>query len=293
VIGPLDLLLDGRERALGAYLVDTDEGLAIFDCGPSTTLPALDAELVHLGIDWRDIQHVLISHIHLDHAGGTGQLVRRHPHLTVWVSELGAPHLVDPSRLEASARRLFGAAYDRLWGETVAVPRDRIRIAQTDVLGLECFPSPGHAAHHVSYVDRDGVMYNGDANGVRIAPWRYIVPATPPPEIDLEAWSRTLDEIERRGPERLALFHFGVFDAREHLPRQREQLRLWSERVRSGVGEDEFVALAHAGLVEEDGPEAVAVYELPAPAWQNYRGLRRYWDKRLAAEADAASAVGT
>src|SRR3989442_15398814 len=102
MIGPLDLLLDGCERALGAYLIETDDGLALFDCGPATTLSTLDARLAEVGIDWREIRHVLLSHIHLDHAGGTGQLVRCHPHLTVWVSELGAPHLVDPSRLESS-----------------------------------------------------------------------------------------------------------------------------------------------------------------------------------------------
>src|SRR5438477_1464879 len=179
MLGPLDLLLEGQERALGAYVVPTREGFALFDCGPSTTVGALDAALAARGIGWGDIRHILLSHIHLDHAGGAGLLVRRHPHLKVWVSEIGAPHLVDPTRLEASSRRLFGGDYDRLWGEVVPVPRDRIYVVGSDVLGLECFASPGHAAHHVTYVDGDGVMYNGDANGVRITPYRYIVPATP------------------------------------------------------------------------------------------------------------------
>jgi glyoxylase-like metal-dependent hydrolase (beta-lactamase superfamily II) len=289
MIGPIDLLLDGRERALGAYVVDTAAGPAVFDCGPTTTLPALDAELERQGLAWSDVRHLLLSHIHLDHAGGAGALVRSHPHLTVWVSEIGAPHLVDPGRLEASARRLFGDAFDRLWGEIVPVPQERIRLVGPSVLGLDCFPSPGHAAHHVTFVDRDGVMYNGDANAVRIAPYRYIVPATPPPEIDLEAWARTLDEIERRQPERVALFHFGVFDPREHVPRQREQLALWAERVRRGMDEETFVALMHEELAAEDGPDAVPVYELPAPAWQSYRGLRRYWDKLSAAGPSAGA----
>jgi glyoxylase-like metal-dependent hydrolase (beta-lactamase superfamily II) len=287
MLGPLDLLLDGQERALGAYVLETDEGPAVFDCGPSTTLCNLDAALAGHGLDWSEIRHVLLSHIHLDHAGGAGNLARRHPHLTVWVSELGAPHLIDPSRLEASARRLFGASYDRLWGETVPVPAERIRIVGSDVLGLDCFPSPGHAAHHVTYLDRDGVMFNGDASGVRIAPCHSIFAGTPPPEIDLEAWAATFDEFERRQPERVALFHFGVFDAREHLPRHREQLAVWSERVRGGMGEEEFVALVHEEVAAVDGAGEVRFYELPAPAWQGYRGLRRYWDKRGVAEAAA------
>jgi glyoxylase-like metal-dependent hydrolase (beta-lactamase superfamily II) len=280
MIGPLDLLLDGQERAIGAYVIESPEGLALFDCGPSTTLPTLAAQLAIHGLGWEDIRHVLLSHIHLDHAGGAGHLARDHPHLTFWVSEVGAPHLVDPTRLVASARRLFGDDFDRLWGGVVPVPAERLRPTARAAAGLDCFPSPGHARHHVNYVDGDGVMYSGDANGVRVAPYRFIVPAAPPPEIDLDAWSRTLDEIERRRPERLALIHFGLFDPAEHLPRQREQLALWSDRVRAGFDEEEFVAAAHADLIETDGLGAVTFYELPAPAWHSFRGLRRYWDKR-------------
>src|SRR6185312_11261484 len=145
-------------------------GLALFDCGPSSTLPALEAGLAEHDLRIEDIRHLLLSHIHLDHAGAAGALVRRHPHLTVWVSEIGAPHLVDPSRLERSARRLYGDLFDELWGELAPVPAANVRLAKGEVLGLDAFPTPGHAHHHVSYLDDEGTLYAGDATGVRIQP---------------------------------------------------------------------------------------------------------------------------
>ena len=155
------------------------------------------------GLELQDLRHLLLSHIHLDHAGAAGVLVREHPTLQVHVSEIGAPHLADPSRLEASARRLYGDAFDTLWGELAPVPRAEHPRRGTDVLGLECFPSPGHASHHVCYLAGDGTLYAGDAAGVRLQPDRTVLPPTPPPEFDLEAWNRTIDEIEKRRPSSL------------------------------------------------------------------------------------------
>ena len=148
------------------------------------------------------------------------------------------------------------------------------------VLGLECFPSPGHAAHHVCYLAADGTLYAGDAAGVRIMPERHIWPVAPPPEVDLDAWERTIDELELRAPQRLALIHFGVVaQPRDHLRRLRRQLRVWAQRVRQGMDEDEFVEAARADI--EDEGEAW-YYERAAPLWQSFRGLRRYWDKAAA-----------
>ena len=209
---PLDLLHCGDERRIAAYLVETDDGLALFDCGPTSCLPALHEALAGRGVELRDVRHLLLSHIHLDHAGAAGALVREHPSLVVHVSEVGAPHLVDPSRLEASARRLYGESFDELWGELVAIPEANVEIVGDRVVGLACFPAPGHAWHQVSYHHEDGTLYNGDAAGVRIEPGNFVFAPTPPPEIDLDAWERTLDEIERHSPRRLALVHFGVFD---------------------------------------------------------------------------------
>ena len=276
---PLDLRHLGRDRVIGCYLLETEDGPALQDCGPASCLPELKARLEERGLELRDLHHLLLSHIHLDHAGAAGVLVREHPGLQVHVSEIGAPHLVDPSRLEASARRLYGDEFDRLWGELVPVPEANIHTVGDTVLGLECFPTPGHASHHVCYLYRDGTLYAGDAAGVRIRPSTFVLPPTPPPEVDLEAWERTLDAIAAHEPQRLALIHFGVFeDAGRHLDELRARLREWSERVRDGATEQEFEAAAAADL----GPEREA-YEQAMPFWQSYAGLKRYWEKRAAA----------
>jgi glyoxylase-like metal-dependent hydrolase (beta-lactamase superfamily II) len=282
VHGPLDLRHQGAERVIGAYLVDTADGPALVDCGPTSCVPELGARLAERGLGLGDVRHLLLTHIHLDHGGAAGVLVREHPELQVHVSEIGAPHLVDPQKLDASARRLYGDVFDTLWGELAPVPEANVHVVGEDVLGLACFPSPGHASHHVCYLDPDGTLLAGDAAGVRIQPGRHILPVSPPPDVDLEAWSRTLDEIEWRRPQRLALPHFGlVDDPGEHLARMREGLDLWAEWVGDGMEEDEFVAAASAELEAAEGPNA-DVYELAAPLWQSFAGLRRYWDKRAA-----------
>ena len=276
MIEPLDLHFGGAERAIGVYLLDTADGPALFDCGPSSTLPRLRAALGDRGLELTDLRHLLLSHVHLDHAGAAGLLVREHPALTVWVSEVGAPHVVDPTRLERSARRLYGDLFDPLWGELAPVPRERVRIVDGDVLGLDAFPTPGHATHHVSYLDRDGTLYAGDAAGVRIQPSPYIVPVSPPPDVDVEGWHETIAEIERRDPQRLALIHFGVESGvPDHLHRLGEELDRWAARVGEGMDADAFVAAARADAGADAG-----VYDRVAPFWQSWHGLRRYWDKR-------------
>ena len=243
----MDLRHEDAERVIGVYLVETEDGLALQDCGPSTCITALKTELVERGLVLSDLRHLLLSHIHLDHAGAAGTLVREHPGLQVHVSEIGAPHVVDPSRLESSARRLYGDDFDRLWGELAPVPHENVHVVGSSVLGLDM-------------------------------PDRHILPVAPPPEIDLEVWERTIDELELRAPERLALIHFGVVDQpRDHLRRLRRQLRLWGQRVRQGMDEEAFVAAARADLEEDVGD--APYYERAAPFWQSYLGLRRYWDK--------------
>ena len=274
----LDLRHLGHERVIGSYLLETEDGLALQDCGPSTCIPELKARLAERGLELQDVRHLLLSHIHLDHAGAAGALVREHPGLQVHVSEIGAPHLVDPSRLEASARRLYGDDFDRLWGELAPVPEENVHRVGAETLGLATFPSPGHARHHVCYQAPDGTLYAGDAAGVRIRPSEFVLPPTPPPEVDLEAWERTLDEIAARKPERLALIHFGVFeDVERHLGELRERLRAWAERVRDGASEEEFERLAVADLAADRDAYVQAI-----PPWQSYAGLRRYWEKRAA-----------
>jgi glyoxylase-like metal-dependent hydrolase (beta-lactamase superfamily II) len=272
---PVDLHFGGAERAIGVYLLDSPGGPVLFDCGPTNTLPDLKAGLRECGVELGDVRHLLLSHIHLDHAGAAGAIVREHPSLTVWVSEIGAPHLIDPSRLERSARRLYGEAFDALWGELAPVPEGNVRIAAGDVLGWEVFPAPGHASHHVCYF-REGTLLAGDACGVRIQPSPYIVPVSPPPDIDIEGWHGTIAEIERRAPERLALIHFGVeTDVADHLRRLGDELDRWAGRVRDGMTLEEFVAAGRA-----DAGDDANLYDRVAPYWQSWHGLRRYWDKR-------------
>ncbi len=275
---PLDLRHLGHERVIGSYLLETEDGLALQDCGPTTCVPELKARLAERGLELSDVRHLLLSHIHLDHAGAAGVLVREHPRLQVHVSEIGAPHLVDPSRLEHSARRLYGDDFDRLWGELVPVPSENVHIVGDQTLGLATFPSPGHASHHVCYLDPEGTLYAGDAAGVRIRPSEFVLPPTPPPEVDLEAWGQTLDEIAARGPKRLAQIHFGVFeDVERHLEELRRRLHEWAERVRAGATEEQFAALAADDLAADQ-----AAYEQAMPFWQSYAGLKRYWEKRAA-----------
>jgi glyoxylase-like metal-dependent hydrolase (beta-lactamase superfamily II) len=273
---PIDLVHADAPRTIGVYVVETGSGLALFDCGPSSSIPALKRGLAERGLELGDIEHLLLSHIHLDHAGATGTLVREQPELQVWVSEIGAPHLVDPSRLERSARRLYGDSFDELWGELAPVPEANVRIVSGRAAGLECFPAPGHASHHVCYFD--GItLFAGDAAGVRIQPSRSVLPPTPPPDVDVEGWYRTLEEIERHAPEQLALTHFGVADdVSRHLAELRSRLDTWARRVEEGASEDEFVAAAIGDLPPEDAPS----YERAMPIWQSYQGLKRYWDTR-------------
>jgi glyoxylase-like metal-dependent hydrolase (beta-lactamase superfamily II) len=278
MIEPLDLWHLGRPKVIGCYLVETSDGLALQDCGPATCVVELKNRLTDRGLELHDLRHLLLSHIHLDHAGAAGTLVREHPALQLHVSEIGAPHLVDPERLERSARRLYGDEFDTLWGELVPVPEANIHVVGTDVLGLECFPTPGHASHHVCYLDGDGTLYAGDATGVRIQPSRAVLPPTPPPEFDLEAWQTTLDEIERHEPERLALIHFGVADdAEPHIADLRARLERWTAWVGDGISRDEFIQAGQEDL----GPDREA-YQQAMPLWQSYAGLERFWEKRRA-----------
>ena len=273
---PIDLLHAGAARTVGVYLLDTSEGLSLFDCGPSSCIPALKDGLAERGVELRDLRNLLLSHIHLDHAGAAGSLAREHPGLQVWVSAVGAPHLIDPSRLERSARRLYGDSFDGLWGELAPVPEQNVHVAESRAAGLEVFAAPGHASHHVCYSD-GSTLYAGDAAGVRIAPSRSVLPPTPPPDLDVEAWYRTLEQIERRAPERLALIHFGlVDDVGRHLAELRRRLDTWSKRVEEGATEPEFVAAARADLPAEEAD----AYDRAMPFWQSYAGLRRYWDTR-------------
>ena len=278
MLEPIDLHHQGNDRTVASYLLDTNDGPALFDCGPTTTIAALESGLAERGVTLTDVRHLLLSHIHLDHAGAAGVLVRQHPSLQVHVSEIGAPHLVEPERLERSARQLYGDSFDTLWGELAPVPAQNVHVVGERVLGLDCFPTPGHASHHVSYLDRDGTLYAGDAAGVRIQPGRSVLPPTPPPELDVEQWERTIEEMVRRAPARLALIHFGVAeDPQRHLAELRLALYDWAEFVLGGAGEEEFVDYVRTEL--RDAGERLQDWDAAMPFWQSYRGLERWVEK--------------
>jgi glyoxylase-like metal-dependent hydrolase (beta-lactamase superfamily II) len=275
---PVDLRHQGADGVIGAYPLETDDGPALFDCGPATCFERL-RELVDIG----ELRHLLLSHIHLDHAGAAGLLVRENPNVQVHVSEIGLPHVVDPAKLIVSARRIYGDTLDTLFGEPIPVPQENVHVAGHRELGLVSFPTPGHASHHVCYLDEEGTLYAGDACGVRLLPARQVLPHAPPPDVDLEGWERTFDDILRHQPERLALIHFGVVegleDVADHIKRARDYLHVWAARVERGMSEEEFVAAARhdyelsEGAVDERLP-------LVAPFEQSYAGLARYWHKK-------------
>ena len=278
----------GRPRVIAAYLLTGDEP-ALVDCGPTSCLGALEAALDEHGLGLEDLRHLVLTHIHLDHAGAAGVIARANPALRIHVSEIGAPHLVDPSRLERSARRLY-ENFDELWGELAPVPEEAIEVVGDKVLDLEAWPTPGHASHHVSYLAADGTCFAGDASGVKIPPSPFLAPVSPPPDIDLEAWERTLESIESRAPYRLCLPHFGVVEDPDiHVKEMRERLRTWGERVRDGATEDEFILAGEQELAEKADPDTAAAYTQAGPFWQSYAGLARYWDKRREAVADQRS----
>jgi glyoxylase-like metal-dependent hydrolase (beta-lactamase superfamily II) len=281
----VDLEFMGEPGVIAALLLDLDGGPALVDCGPASTYETLACGLRELGVEPADLRHLLLTHIHLDHAGAAALLVRESPRLRVHVSEVGAPHVIDPTKLERSARRLYGEALDALFGPIAPVPAENVSIAGARVVGMECFPTPGHAAHHISFLDDGGVLFAGDALGLRLGGSSYVLPATPPPEVDLETWHRSLDEIEQRVPERLALPHFGLVEEPEpHLHAFRRRLMLWTERVRRGADLDDFVEQARDELAAEE-PGEIARYELAGGINASYLGLKRYWDKQADRQA--------
>jgi glyoxylase-like metal-dependent hydrolase (beta-lactamase superfamily II) len=278
----IDLEHLGRDRVIGCWQV----GQALVDPGPSsclqTLLEALDG--------WRP-EALLLTHIHLDHAGASGSLVARWPELEVHVHERGARHLADPSRLLDSARRLYGAEMDRLWGEFLPVPEANLRILsggeRIQVKGtsdpFEVAYTPGHASHHVSYLHQ-GTAFVGDVGGVRIAPESLTIPPTPPPDIDLEAWHSSLDRLRSWRPERLAFTHFGsAEDVEAQLSELGTRLDEWAGRVRNQTLE-EFVDGIREEIRSVVAGGTPPAYEQAAPPEQLYAGLRRYWAKRAERE---------
>jgi glyoxylase-like metal-dependent hydrolase (beta-lactamase superfamily II) len=269
----------GREHVICCWQI----GDVLIDPGPSsclaTILEALEGEVPRA---------LLLTHIHLDHAGASGTLARLYPDLQVYVHERGARHMQSPERLIESARRLYGDDMDRLWGAFEPVPQERLhvlhggeRISIGDAV-FEVAYTPGHASHHVSYL-HGGTAFTGDVGGVRIVPQAPAIPPTPPPDIDLEAWHRSLEVIATWRPERLAMTHWGASEeVEDQLQQVAERLDRWAALAREH-DEQAWVQAVREELRRDASPEVFEAYLQAVPSDQAYAGLERYWAKRAAA----------
>lgn len=293
----IDLNFLGVPEIIATVVVHGTSGVALIDPGPSTTFVSLKQSLKQKGISLADVRQVLLTHIHLDHAGATGTLVRENPAIEVFVHERGAPHMIEPSKLLASAGRLYGADMERLWGDFLPVPADRIRVLKGEERlaaggrDLQVAYTPGHASHHVSYFDAASrVAFVGDTAGIRRANRDYIMPATPPPDIDLDAWRVSEDRILSWDPDTLFLTHFGPFHGpRLHFQEMTARIGSWSGIIRRlladpSLDEDHrqqaFVQEALLDLKRKVGEREAEQYGRAGRLDYSWQGLSRYWKKR-------------
>jgi glyoxylase-like metal-dependent hydrolase (beta-lactamase superfamily II) len=272
----IDLMHLGNARVIGCWQV----GDVLVDPGPSSCLDTLLGALA----DERP-RAVLLTHIHLDHAGATGSLVKRWPDLPVYVHERGARHMIDPSRLYSSAKRLYGEDMERLWGEMLPVPEENLHVLQGGERLLdgrfEVAYTPGHASHHVSYL-HDGTAFVGDVGGVRITRDSITIPPTPPPDVDVAQWHKSIATIRAWRPDRLAITHFdGYENVTEQLDELTARLDDWSRLARSGDRE-RFVSAVQGEILRDGSPQQAAAYQQAAPVEQLYAGYERYWSKLAA-----------
>ena len=291
----VDLRFQGTPQIIATAVLDSPGGVALVDPGPTSCLPTLIDRLAAGGISTREIQAILLTHIHFDHAGATGSLVREHPHIRVFVHEKGAPHLIDPTKLVASATRLYGDQMDTLWGPLVPIPAANITPLaggeRIEAAGrrLEVAYTPGHASHHVCYFDpQSRVAFVGDVGGIRIAS-SFVLPPTPPPDIDIEAWVASVERVQAWHPETLMLTHFGPVDHPvPHLQQVLERLHRNAALAKSILDREAtdaervaaFSQELHRDLRRELTEAEASHYELAVLAQHCWLGLARYWQRR-------------
>ena len=300
----VDLKFRGSPNVIATAVVSDAGGVALIDPGPASCLDALELGLNGMGIRFTDVTHILLTHVHLDHAGVTGTLVRRYPALSVFVHERGTPHLIDPTRLIKSATRLWGNQMQMLWGEVAPVPVANITTLtlpggrvlsgppnRIDAAGrtFDVAYTPGHASHHISFFDpSSGVAFVGDAAGIRIT-GDYVRLPTPPPDIDVELWTETAARIERWNPATMFLTHFGPSgNVRVHLQSLVENLHASAEWVRQSLlepGSDDEKARRYADFIDRDmrrhlSEADILPHRVGAPFEVSWLGLARYWRKK-------------
>jgi glyoxylase-like metal-dependent hydrolase (beta-lactamase superfamily II) len=299
----LDLNFLGIPGAIASYLIPHAHGAILVESGPGSTIPGLLAGLQNHGFQVEDVTDVLLTHIHLDHAGAAGWLANQGAR--IHVHPAGAPHMLDPQKLLASAGRIYGEQMHTLWGDFLAVPEDRLVIPTTDetieIEGLRFLPidTPGHANHHFVYLF-DDICFSGDVGGVRMQTSRYLSVPMPPPEFILEKWRESLARMQKEFNQgnftRIAPTHFGIFhDASWHLDRLRRSLDEIEEWIEATLPANpsadtlmqEFLSWTGQRYQSEEGnPRLQPAYQAANPPFMSVAGIQRYWRKyRLEANA--------
>lgn len=292
MIHVIDLQFLGFEEAIACFLLESNDGLVLIETGPYSTFPAIEHALREHGQRIQDVQHVLLSHIHFDHAGAAWAFAKAGA--KIYLHPFGVPHLQDPSRLYESARRIYGNQMERLWGEMqridqellVAMPHEAVlNIGEHQFTALH---TPGHAKHHLAWQWED-TLFTGDVAGVKIGDGP-VVPPCPPPDIDLEDWNRSLDILLQRGASQLMLTHFGtVTEIDAHIRQLREILNDWAffikEKWESGLNAEALTPLFSAYTADQLRQKGVSErgiqqYEAANPSWMSVAGLIRYWSMK-------------
>lgn len=294
----LDTLYQGVPGVIASYLLTGQDGLALVDVGSAATVDQLLRSVRATGNAPDDIRHVILTHVHLDHAGAAGTLARLLPQARVYVHPLGAPHLIDPGKLLASAERIYGDRMQVLWGSTEPVPAEQVAVLrdgdelQVGARRLTALYTPGHAVHHIAFHDaRHAALFAGDVAGVRLEPLAYVRPPTPPPDLNLEDWSASIERMRSLRLEWLYLPHFGIATGVEaHLQDLHTRLYAWGEHVLAGgrAGKDaaelaaDLAATAAPDLdatADSDGAETRQRYELATNYLMTVQGYERYYRK--------------
>jgi len=293
----VDVQFRGRSRLIACAVLQTNHGLTLIDPGPATTVPVLKAALDPLGgLD--AVKNIILTHIHLDHAGGVGRIAEMVPEVDVYVHPVGERHLIDPERLIQSAKRIYKDKMDELWGIIAPVSRGQVHaVADDSRIEIDgrilrtCY-TPGHASHHMSLIDEDErLIYAGDAAGMRIQGADYIIPVAPPPDINIALWQQSLHRLEQTNAQRLFLTHFGLIDhAQQHIKDMRDRLRSWSDTVFESLKDESKSDYLHAeefhdsemmkmrSITSQSFQEPYTYMGQPRESWV---GLARYWRKKI------------
>ncbi len=298
----LDLGFQGRKGIISAYLLAGGGEVVLIETGPTSTFANLLTLLEQLGLETTDIARVMVTHVHLDHAGAAGVLARENPALIVHAHPFGRPHLTDPAKLISSATRIYGDQMEPLWGEIAAIPEHQVTpyydASQILMAGrfLDVFFTPGHAWHHVAIFDpSSGSLFTGDVAGIRMPGMSYVCPPTPPPDLDPAAWAESVAKLQGLPAQRLCLTHFGVFNDVDHhlsqiVPNLQKFVAIGEGDLAASMDSEALTKHLHEQIrndIDSDDPKVLASYELATPSYMAAMGLTRYLTKRAERATEA------